>query len=122
MAFGVSMLLKSLGVNISDDDIKKLEVLIPQLPAKAQEIIAFNVSKWQHMDTRLEGLEKRLEAQVETLDALLSQLKRMGELIDVTRTDFRSAVVTSGGTDNSGASPGRTKPNGHGNGNTRRGN
>jgi hypothetical protein len=80
--FGVTTLLKSLGVNVTDEHIKQLEILLPQLPAKAQEVIKFNVEKWQQMDARLAQLEHRA-TNAESEHAEL--LEKMEEILNVTK-------------------------------------
>src|SRR5271154_1977461 len=112
MAFGVSMLLKSLGVNITDEDIKKLEILVPQLPAKAQEVIKFNISKWTEMDARLEKIQKSQEHDRLTLAAICEHQLKLEELINATRTDIRSAATIPGDTPGSGSNSGTSKHTG----------
>jgi hypothetical protein len=55
----IAMLLKSLGIKASEQDIKNLEVLIPQIPGKAVEIISQVNAACRNFDERLHALETR---------------------------------------------------------------
>lgn len=59
----LGMLLKMLGVKISPEDLAKVEAIIPQIPARAQQLIAFA----NNLDARLKSVERK---QVEILEAL----------------------------------------------------
>jgi hypothetical protein len=54
---GILMMLKSLGVNITDKDLKTVEAIIPQIPAKVNEIVAFIRERDKNFEERLRALE-----------------------------------------------------------------
>jgi hypothetical protein len=114
-SFAITAILKSLGVSIADDDIRKIEQFIPQLPGKAQEVIQFNLAKWQAMEIRLGVMEDRLVHLNMTVERCLNVVTRLEELLD--GRNLRSAdagpihTTDSGGSD-SGTSSGSRKRNG----------
>jgi len=55
----IAMLLKGLGVELTPEQLAQLQVLVPQLPAKVNEIIQM-VNIW---DARLKNIERMLEQQ-----------------------------------------------------------
>ncbi len=50
-------ILKALGVKITDDDLRKIETLIPQIPTKAAEIVNVISAALQAADRRIAALE-----------------------------------------------------------------
>jgi hypothetical protein len=60
--------LKAAGIKISPETVRQLEVLIPQLPARANEVIEY-VRRWQA------DFEARLTAIEETQRKILELLK-----------------------------------------------
>jgi len=55
---GVLMLLKSAGVNVTPEDMKKLEELIPKIPGLLQEGIQVINASLKNFDYRLKTLEE----------------------------------------------------------------
>ncbi len=93
----ISPILKMLGIKVSEQDIANVEALIPQIPAKASEIVIFVNNAVTNFHERLVALEK---GQQEILKEL-----RNG------RTESESRPTDS----ISGSEPG-TRPNGNGSG------
>lgn len=67
---GILMLLKSAGVNVTLEDMKKLEELIPKIPGIVQDGIAFVNANVAGFDARLKTLEAN---QAKILSLLESQ-------------------------------------------------
>jgi hypothetical protein len=123
-SFAVTAILKSLGVNIGDEDIRKIEQFIPQLPAKAQELIQFNVAMWKAMDARLEALEKGQLHDRITLSAICEHQLKLKELIKdaIQGRDARPVDTSADNTGGSGADSRTHTGSGRRNGVTRRSN
>jgi len=75
---GVLMMLKSLGVNISDQDLKTVEAIIPQIPAKVNEIVTFIRKRDENFETRLRALETLAFENNELLQEICRDGKRNG--------------------------------------------
>jgi len=60
-----------LGVKIPPETVAQIEAIVPQLPAKIQEIIGVVNSTLQNFDKRLKAIETALAAQNELLVKLL---------------------------------------------------
>lgn len=52
-------LMKAAGINIDEKTRHELEVIIPQIPGKAQEVVAAIGVAIQNFDARLSALEKQ---------------------------------------------------------------
>jgi hypothetical protein len=105
-SFAITAILKSLGVSIADEDIRKIEQFIPQLPGKAQEVIQFNLAKWQTLETRLAAMEDRIAGLGVMVNRSCSLLEKMEELLD--GRNLRSADAGTIHTTHSGGSDSRT--------------
>jgi hypothetical protein len=57
---GLSMVLKGLGINFKPEHVATIEALIPQIPAKAVEIVTTVNTFLQAMDARQKEVESRL--------------------------------------------------------------
>jgi hypothetical protein len=57
---GLGLVLRSLGVNISEEHIRGMEVLIPQIPAKVQQVIVAVNATIERIDNRELAVEERL--------------------------------------------------------------
>lgn len=53
-------ILKMLGIKIPDETMRQIEVLIPQLPQKVNELIAMNSAAVKNFDERLARIEDQL--------------------------------------------------------------
>lgn len=74
---GIGMMLKAFGVNITDEQIKMVEALIPTIPDKITEVYRIIDGSLQNFDGRLSALELRLEslhAQKSDIIAVLKEL------------------------------------------------
>lgn len=71
MAGGVQIMLKSLGISISDENIKMVETLVPQLPAKIQEAVTVINASLKNFDARLAVLESQTALINSKLDAIM---------------------------------------------------
>ena len=60
MANALSIVLKSFGVTVTPEQVKAVEDLIPQLPAKVNEIVGIFNSALQNFDARLQAVEAQL--------------------------------------------------------------
>jgi hypothetical protein len=105
---GVGMVLKALGVNVTEQHVRMIEALIPQIPGKINEfVVAFNAALQDNRDrlTRIEEHEKtsaELLVQVAlSMSALDERLARCERIIDELQQPGRN---TDDGK--------RTKPNG----------
>lgn len=78
---GIGMILKSLGVKISDAHITQLEVLLPQIPTKAQEIIAFLGRTMDAFNNKLDKLALDLETRAVIEDARYEELHTQMECL-----------------------------------------
>jgi len=59
---GIGMMLKAFGVNFTDEHIKAVEALIPELPAKVASAFKTVDSTLENFDCRLKTIESTLEA------------------------------------------------------------
>jgi hypothetical protein len=55
---GLRVMLKALGIEVSDEHIQAVQELIPQLPAKLNQAANAINSAMQNFDGRLQALEK----------------------------------------------------------------
>ncbi len=58
---GIQMLLKALGVNITPEQAAMVEALIPQIPAKLNQVVVSVNSSMENFDQRLKTLERQSE-------------------------------------------------------------
>lgn len=64
---GVIMLLKSFGLEITDQQIAELNAVLPQLPAKVNEVVHVINASLQNFDQRLRVIELQQAAILEVL-------------------------------------------------------
>jgi hypothetical protein len=93
-------ILKMLGVKISPETLAQIEALIPQVPAKANELISANMAAIKNFDERLRTLEELAEQHRLALNTLIQE-NRYGRRIErdvlgSARTDTGSSGVGTG--------------------------
>jgi len=98
---GIQMALKAFGIQIPEESIRQIEHLLPQLPAKAQELIIFANTKAQDLDIRLRALE----------DAFLDMKQLQLEIL----SEIKVLKNESNRTESSKPAGGRRPPNGRAN-------
>lgn len=81
------MMLKALGVNVSEEHIKAIEVIIPQIPAKLNEGAAFINQSVENFDQRITRMEKQQEHIIMLLDSLNQRFIMQTEQSNVNRSD-----------------------------------
>lgn len=65
---GVIMLLKSFGLEITDQQIAELNAVLPQLPAKINEVVHIINTSLQNFDQRLRAIELQQAVILEVLN------------------------------------------------------
>jgi cystathionine beta-lyase family protein involved in aluminum resistance len=85
----LSPILKMLGIKVTEQDVANVEALIPQIPAKATEIVVFVNNAVTNFHQRLEALEKTEAMNAQKIDKIL-------EYIQNGRTDSSSASDATG--------------------------
>jgi len=98
---GLLMLLKTFG--ISDADIQKLQVFIPQVPKVAQDTIAALNAALREFDTRLKAIEAQQEEMKTQLTVILEEIHGLRNGI-LQRAD--STVESANGNGSSGSGGG----------------
>lgn len=79
----LSTILKLLGIKITPEQIAQLEIVIPQIPARAVEIIKFINQTAASMDARLSAVETRQGMILQKLDFLQAGMRDMQDTLDV---------------------------------------
>ena len=90
----LTTILKMLGVKVSPEIVAQLQALIPQIPAKANELISANMAALKSFDERLTKIE---ELQLQILgqqDFLCRAMRQNGEKNNGRRTDSNSGGST----------------------------
>lgn len=102
---GLKMMLKALGINISEEHIAQAESLIPQLPKILNEAIAVINSTIAKADVRITALETSNQKLIEQNTALMTNgvvlLEQLGDIRkrlidDSERTDHAARNGGSG--------------------------
>lgn len=113
---GLGMILKSLGVKVTEENVHQIEHIIPQVPAKIQEVIAFLNERTSTFEARInslealthavrlqiEGLRKEQREQLEAINESIRswQLRKpdpiAGDATIRTRSNRRSGSGTNG--------------------------
>jgi hypothetical protein len=65
----IPVLLKSLGATVAPEHIKALENIIPQIPAKANQLLHYVNNKVSDFESRIEANERKLDRLIEMLEA-----------------------------------------------------
>jgi hypothetical protein len=60
-------LIKSFNINISPEVVKQIEQIVPQLPAKVNEVIRMNQAYWKDAQERLTRIEEQNKRILEKL-------------------------------------------------------
>lgn len=89
---GLQMMLKALGISLSTEQISQLEVLLPQLPSKVNEVLNYLQSWVKIYDTRLQAIEKNHQA---TLDAFKENNDNLVLVIEALRKEIRARRDTA---------------------------
>jgi len=76
MALG--SIFKMLGVKVPPATVAQIEALIPQIPTKANELIAANMAAIKNFDDRLQVLEGLAEQHRLTLQMILEEVQKNG--------------------------------------------
>jgi hypothetical protein len=106
---GLATMLRALGVKFEEHHIRMIEQIIPQVPAKVNEIINSYVIARQEVYNRVSELESRMEILREQNVLILKQLENINESIRNWELQ-RPGTSGSDGADN-GATAGRHNRN-----------
>ena len=71
--FNLGVIMKAVGVKIAPDKLAQIEAMIPQIPAKVNELINFNAAAVRRYDEKLEEIHQK---QI-LLAGQLNQIKEM---------------------------------------------
>jgi hypothetical protein len=102
---GLLMILRSMGVKIEEQHIHQLEVIIPQIPQKAQQVLIFVKELGDECRTRLTALEKNQQELMEVQKEINESLKQLGNV-------FRTQSARDGGNTDGGNDTGTGNSNG----------
>jgi hypothetical protein len=106
---GLATMLRALGVKFEERHIQVIEQIIPQVPAKVNEIINSYVIARQEVYNRVSELESRMDILREQNVLILKQLENINESIRNWELQ-RTGTPGIDGTDN-GAATGRNNRN-----------
>jgi site-specific DNA-adenine methylase len=65
---GLILVLRAIGVNITDADAKMIETIIPQIPTKIQELWGVIKSNLENVDARLRALEQTQKELIQKIE------------------------------------------------------
>lgn len=65
---GLVLLLRAIGVNITDDDAKMIEGMIPKIPGMVQNIYTVIQQNMANIDTRMKALESVVQSLKEEIE------------------------------------------------------
>jgi hypothetical protein len=68
---GLQMMLKALGINIPETDVKAIEELLPKIPGIVKEGIVVVNNALQNYDVRLKALETEMQLQRKMLQEVI---------------------------------------------------
>jgi septation ring formation regulator EzrA len=90
---GLGMILRSLGVNFSDEHIRQIEIMIPQIPSMLQKCVeAVNITLAE-LENRQSALETKINYLVSRLDQALQSIEKCNDEtlinIQVLRSQFQ---------------------------------
>jgi len=71
----LTTILKMIGVEVTEETLEMLQALIPQLPAKVNEVVTAINLTLQNFDARLNALEQSQLQQNELLHLLVEELR-----------------------------------------------
>lgn len=78
MGKGLLLVLRSIGVNITDEDAKMIEGIIPRIPSMIQQLWGAVDSNMKNFDNRLQILEKGKDELKATIEALREEIAKNG--------------------------------------------
>jgi len=91
-------ILRGLGIKVDDETAKMLEATLPQLPAKANELIHYVLRRTDEFDSRLLTIELELSIIGEKLDIIGEKLEVASHGIDI--SDGVPSGTTNGSANN----------------------
>lgn len=85
------LVLRALGVTLSDEDIKRIEEIIPQIPSHLNGAIKFLNSAVTNFDERLKAIE---ETQVKILEVLnvIHESRGLGRIDESKRVNGHTTI------------------------------
>lgn len=77
----LGMILKGLGVNVSDEHVKQIEILLPQLPSRMQQTVEVINAAVDQTHSKLDRIQRELEQRDALLCEMSAGIRRLSELV-----------------------------------------